>query len=110
VCTHFSCRGNLPFAFHDSNDVASHCLSYMNEHQADRPTTDYRNGIADLNARFMEPAQDTRQWFNHRSFFVAYVRWNNERVQVNDSAGNTNVFCVRAIIEEKIFAEILLMT
>ena len=61
-----------------------------------------------LNARFVNAAQNAGQRLGHGRIHKRDAFGNFEHVLANDSAGNANVFGIRAIVEEQIFAEIRL--
>src|SRR6266404_4737180 len=54
---HFAGSFDLRVALHDCDNVASHGLGYVHEHQADGAGPDHCDGIADLYAGFMKSAQ-----------------------------------------------------
>src|SRR5581483_11816987 len=53
--------------------------------------------------------EDTRHRLRHRRFFEADGIGNGEHIGFNDAAGNADVFRVRAVVEQQVFAEILLV-
>ncbi len=81
----------------------------LNEHEADGSTAENCHGVADLHPGFMETAENAGQRFRHRRIFKGHVGRDDQHVGFDDALRDPNVFCVGAIIEEEIFAEIFLM-
>jgi hypothetical protein len=57
----------------------------------------------------MESAQDAGERLSHGGIFETDVGRNDEHVGFDDAAGDANVFGLGSVVEEEIFAEVLLM-
>ena len=100
---------DLTVALDDGNYVATDGAGYLHEHEADGSAAENGDGIANLHAGFVQASKDAGQRFGHRSLFDTDVRRNDQHVGFDDAARNANVFGVSSVVEEEIFAEILLM-
>jgi hypothetical protein len=57
----------------------------------------------------VQAAKDAGQRLGHRSLFDTDAWRDNQHVGIDDAARNPNVFGVSAVVEQEIFAEVLLM-
>ena len=97
---HTACVSNLRFPLYHSDYVAPDGLSHVDKHQSNRATTNYCDGVADLNFGFMQPTQHAGERLNHRCFFKTDVWRNNDCIQINDPPRNADVFGIGTIVEQ----------
>ena len=100
---------DLAVALDDGDHVAADGAGDLNEHEADGASAEDGDGVADLDAGFVQSAQHAGQRLGHGRVFDADVGRNDQHVGFNDAAGHANVFGVGTVVEEEIFAEVLLM-
>src|SRR5262249_50747479 len=77
---------------------------------SDGTAADYRHRVTDFHPGFVQPPEYAGQGFDHGRFFEGHVRRNHNRVQIDNSSRDADVLRVGAIVEQEIFAKILLMT
>ena len=100
---------DLTVALDDGDHVAADGAGDLHEHEADGAAAEDGDGIADFDSGFMQSAQHAGQRLGHGGVFEADVRRNDQHVGFNDAARDANVFSVGTVVEEEIFAEVLLM-
>src|SRR6266446_2041084 len=101
---------DLSFALHYGDYVTAHGLSYVDEHQTNRPSANHGHRVTNLYSALVQTAQHAGQRLDHGRFLKTDVRRNGEHVEVNDAPWNADVLGIGTVVEEKIFAEIFLMT
>src|SRR5579864_3959432 len=109
VCTHVFGGIHLAVALDDGNHVAADSTGHLHKHEADGAAAEDGDGVTDLDSRFVQTAQHAGQRLGHGGILHAHVGRDDQHVRFNDAAGYANVFRIGAIVEEQIFAEVLLM-
>ena len=100
---------NLLVALDDSDYVTADGAGDLHEHQTDGTAADDGYRIADLNAGFMQSAEDAGQRLGHGGVFEADVGRNHQHVGFDDATRHADIFGIGTIVEEQILAEIFLM-
>src|ERR1700693_2997046 len=96
-------------ALYYRDHVAADGSGYLNEHQSDGAATDDGDGVADLDAGFVQAAQDASERLGHGRVFETDVLRDDEHVRFHDAPRDADVFGVGSVIEEQVFAEIFLV-
>ena len=109
VSAHLLSGLDLAVTLYDGNYVASDGAGDLHKHQADGPTTQNCDRIADLDSGFVEAAKNAGQRFSHGCVFKCHIRRDDQHVGFDNAAWNANVFRVGTVVEEQVFAEILLV-
>ena len=99
----------LRITLYHGNHVASDGMRHLHEHQSNRAASDDCDGVADFNPGFVQTAQHTGQGLNHRRILIVDEIGDDEHVLFNNAPGDTDVFGVGAIVEQQIFAKVLLV-
>src|SRR5262249_8938329 len=102
-------RSDLGIALNHRNHIAANSVGNLDKHQSDWPTTDHGDSIANLHSRLMQATQYASQRFDHGSILIADGVGNAEHVALDDPAGHANVLGIGAVIEQQVFAKVLLM-
>src|SRR5439155_22180511 len=92
----------------DGDHAGAVHLGEPDEHEADRPQADNRHRIARTDASLFEAPQHASQRLHQRGVLIADVFRDLVGVALDDAGGNANVFGVGAVIEQDVFAQILL--
>jgi hypothetical protein len=80
----------------------------MHKHQSNGTGADDHHGVAGSSCCLFEATDDTGERLRQGSILQGNPIWDQQGILLNDTCRNTNVLGVGAIVEEKIFAEILL--
>jgi len=83
-------------------------LRDVHEHEADGAASYDDDGVAWLGVRFFEAANDTCQGLGKSGVLEGHVRGHEQRVLLDDTGGDGDVFGVGSVIKEEVVAEILL--
>ena len=102
-------RHHLGIALHNRNHVAADRVRHLDKHQPNRTTADHGHRIADFDSGLVQTAQHTSQGFHHRRILVAHIVGDGQHIGFDNAARNANIFSIGAIVEQQVFAEILLM-
>ncbi len=100
---------HLAVALDHGNHVAADGAGDLHEHQSNGAAAEDGDGVADLDSGFMQAAQNAGQRLGHGGIFEADAGRDDQHVGFNDALRHADVFGVGAVVEEQIFAEILLM-
>ena len=92
----------------DGDDAHAAARKHADEFQSDGAAADDRGGVAGAHFHFVNAAQHTGQRLDERRAAVIDGVRNLEHIFHGDASGNAQIFGVRAIVEEQIFAEIFL--
>lgn len=84
-------------------------LGYVHEHEADGPGSDHDHRIAGPGATLFQAADDAGKRFGEGGMLEWDTVRDPEGIFFDDTGGNFDVFGVGAVVEEKIFAEVLLI-
>ena len=79
------------------------------KHQADRSESHDHDGVTRLNITFMQTAQNTSERLDEGSIFVRELVRYGVRVRSNDALRQAHELRIGPVIEQEIFAEILLI-
>lgn len=80
----------------------------MHEHQTNGTGANDHHRVARSGCRFLETTNDTGQRLGERRMLKGNPVRDQKGVLLNDPCGDANIFCVSAVIEEKVLAKILL--
>src|SRR5580704_1064507 len=92
----------------DGEDSDAARREQANEHKSERAAADQRRSVTLAHSGFIDAAQHARQRLNESGVAKTDVLGDFEKIFTHDAAGNTHIFGVRAVIEDKVFAQILL--
>ena len=100
---------HLAVALYHRNHVTTNGASDLYKHQPDRPATKDRDCVADFHPGLVQPSQDASQRLGHRGIFETHIRRNYQHVGVNDPPRHADIFRIRSVVEQEIFAKIFLV-
>src|SRR5205814_3842995 len=81
----------------------------LHEHQSDRSCPNNYDAIAFLRMSLIQSVQYASERLTHRSRLKADLVWDAQHVAGDNSTRHLDVFRVRAVVEEKVFAKIRLL-
>ena len=91
------------------NHAGAAQVRQSDEHQPDRTQADHRDRIPFANPGFLNAAHHAGQWLDHRRVAVSDSIGDLMGVASHNRAGDPNIFGVSAVVEQKVFAKVLLL-
>ncbi len=102
-------RGDLVFAFDDSDDVEAEQRGGVDEEQSDGAGAEDDGSLVGRGARLFEAADDAGEGFGEGSVLEGDVVGDTQGVLLDDARRDADEFGVGTVVEEKVVAEVLLV-
>jgi hypothetical protein len=96
-------------AFDHGDDMDTRELRGVHEHEAYGAGTENDHGVSRTGGSLLKAAYNAGERLSERGVFEGDVVWDVEGVLLNDARGDADVLGVGAVVEEEIFAEVLLV-
>ena len=102
------CGGDLIIALDYGNYPEASQLGDVHEHEANRTCTDDHHGVPGPGVRLLQAAYNTRKWLGKSGVFERNMSRNQQCVFSHDPGRDPDVFSVGSVVEQQIFAKVLL--
>src|SRR5262245_31351103 len=100
------CRLHLCVTLADGDYTNTSDRKNPDEFQTNWSATDDDGRIAGLDSCFFNPPQHARQRLHEGGIYKREMRRDLYDVLIDDSSGNQGVFCIGAVVENEVFAEV----